>query len=120
MNKSIKIASRSGTKACLQRGRDNTRIFWKEDYTQIIINFCYNANMNSIKHIENALKELDDEVQKLLLDWNIPLNEKDNIMLPILQQKKVLTQTLEDLTYLKENPPTPNQPCGISKYRDDN
>jgi hypothetical protein len=75
--------------------------------------------MNSIKHIENALKELDDEVQALLLNWDIPLNEKDNIMLPILQQKKVLTQTLEDLTYLKNNPPKPNQPCGISKYRKD-
>lgn len=75
--------------------------------------------MNSIKHIENALKELDDEVQKILLDWDIPLNEKDNLMLPILQQKKVLTQTFEDLTYLKNNPPKQNQPCGISKYRND-
>ncbi|MDQ7042692.1 MAG: hypothetical protein Q9M40_14030 [Sulfurimonas sp.] len=75
--------------------------------------------MNSIKHINNALKELDDEVQTILLNWNIPLNEKDNLMLPILQQKKVLTQTLEDLTYLKEHPPTPNQPCGISKLRED-
>ncbi len=74
---------------------------------------------NSIKHIENALKDLDDGVQKILLNWDIPLNEKDNLMLPILQQKKVLTQTLEDLTYLKEHPPTPNQPCGISKYRND-
>jgi len=74
--------------------------------------------MNSIKHIENALKELDDEVQEILLDWEIPLNEKDNLMLPILQQKKVLTQTLEDLIYLKEHPPAPNQPCGISKHRD--
>ena len=75
--------------------------------------------MNSIKHIENALKELDAEVQTILLDWSIPLNEKDNLMLPILQQKRVLTQTFEDLTYLKENPPKQNQPCGISKYRDD-
>jgi len=75
--------------------------------------------MNSIKHIENVLKELDDEVQALLLNWDIPLNEKDNIMLPILQQKKVLAQTLEDLTYLKENPPKLNQACGISKYRED-
>ena len=74
---------------------------------------------NSIKHIENALKDLDDEVQKILLNWDIPLNEKDNLMLPILQQKRVLSQTLEDLTYLKEHPPTPNQPCGISKYRND-
>lgn len=75
--------------------------------------------MNSIKHIDNALKELDDEVQKILLNWDIPLNEKDNLMLPILQQKKVLSQTLEDLTYLKDNPPKLNQPCGISKYRED-
>ena len=75
--------------------------------------------MNSIIHINNALQELDDEVQKILLNWDIPLNEKDNIMLPILQQKKVLAQTLEDLTYLKNNPPSPNQACGISKYRQD-
>jgi len=75
--------------------------------------------MNSIKHIQNALYELDAEVQKILQDWSIPLNEKDNLMLPILQQKRVLTQALEDLTYLKENPPKPNQPCGISKYRED-
>jgi len=75
--------------------------------------------MNSIKHIEDALKELDDEVQKILLDWSIPLNEKDNLMLPILQQKKVLSKTLEDLTYLKNNPPKQNQACGISKYRDE-
>jgi len=75
---------------------------------------------NSIKHIKNALQDLDAEVQKILLDWGIPLNEKDNLMLPILQQKKVLVQTLEDLEYLKAHPPKPNQPCGISKYRDDN
>lgn len=74
--------------------------------------------MNSIKHIQNALGELDSEVQTILQDWSIPLNEKDNLMLPILQQKRVLTQTLEDLTYLKNNPPKPNQPCGISKYRE--
>ncbi|QOP42186.1 hypothetical protein [Sulfurimonas marina] len=75
--------------------------------------------MNSINHIKKALKELDEEVEKILLDWDIPLNEKDNLMLPILQQKKVLTQTLEDLEYLRDNPPTPNQPCGISKYREE-
>ncbi|MEJ2373332.1 MAG: hypothetical protein P8Y22_02055 [Sulfurimonas sp.] len=76
--------------------------------------------MNSITHVKNALSELDSEVEKILTDWSIPLNEKDNLMLPILQQKKVLSQTLEDLEYLRDNPPTPNQPCGISKYRDDN
>jgi len=75
--------------------------------------------MNSIKHINNALSDLDKEVQTILIDWSIPLNEKDNLMLPLLQQKRVLTQTLEDLTYLKENPPKKNQACGISKYRED-
>ncbi|MBA1438778.1 MAG: hypothetical protein FAF05_07340 [Epsilonproteobacteria bacterium] len=74
---------------------------------------------NSILHVKNALADLDTEVQKILTDWSIPLNEKDNLILPILQQKKVLSQTLEDLEYLKANPPTPNQPCGISKYRQD-
>ena len=73
--------------------------------------------MKSIKHIDNAIKELDDEVQKILADWDIPLNEKDNLMLPILLQKKVLDQTKKDLQYLKENPPSPNQACGISKHR---
>jgi hypothetical protein len=75
--------------------------------------------LNSIQHIQNALGELDAEVQKILLNWDLPLNEKDNLMLPLLQQKKVLTQTLEDLEYLRDNPPTPNQPCGISKFRED-
>jgi hypothetical protein len=75
--------------------------------------------MNSIKHVQKALDELDLEVQEILKNWDIPMNEKDNLMLPILQQKKVLTQTLEDLKYLRDNPPSPNQACGISKYRED-
>lgn len=75
--------------------------------------------MNSIKHIENALADLDKEVQDILSNTSMALNEKDNFMLPLLQQKRVLTQTLEDLKYLQENPPTPNQPCGISKYREE-
>jgi len=75
--------------------------------------------MNSIKHIQNALAELDTEVEKILLNWDLALNEKDNLMLPLLREKKVLEQTLEDLKYLRDNPPKPNQPCGISKYRED-
>ena len=75
--------------------------------------------MKSIEYIKQALAELDAEVQITLLNMKLSLKEKDNIMLPLLHQKKVLAQTLEDLTYLKEHPPTPNQPCGISKYRED-
>ena len=75
--------------------------------------------MNSIKHVNNALKDLDKAVEEILLDMSLPMNEKDNRMLVLLQQKRVLSKTLEDLTYLKNNPPKPNQACGISKYRDD-
>ncbi len=75
--------------------------------------------MKSIEHIKNALKDLDSEVESILLNISLSLQEKDNVMLPLLQQKRVLTQTLKDLEYLKANPPKPNQPCGISKYRED-
>ena len=74
---------------------------------------------NSIKHIKNALSDLDEEMEKIVMNLTLSLQEKDNLMLPILLQKKVLKQTLEDLEYLRDNPPPPNQPCGISKYRND-
>ncbi len=80
----------------------------------------YNAAMKSIEHVKNALQDLNTEVETILSDWSINLTEKDNLMLPLLQQKRVLEQTLKDLQYLKDNPPTPNQPCGISKHRQDN
>lgn len=67
--------------------------------------------MKSITFIEDALKSLDDEVQALLLNMSISLTEKDDLMLPLLQQKRVLTQTLEDLNYLKANPPAKGGPC---------
>ena len=74
---------------------------------------------NSIKHIKNALSDLDKEMEGVVMNLTLSLQEKDNLMLPILLEKKVLKQTLEDLEYLKANPPAPNQPCGISKYRND-
>lgn len=76
--------------------------------------------MKPIEHIKNALSDLDAEVQSILMDMKLNLTQKDNAMLPLLQQQKVLKQTLEDLEYLEAHPPTPNQPCGISKYREDN
>ncbi|MBD3800596.1 MAG: hypothetical protein IE886_03925 [Campylobacterales bacterium] len=75
--------------------------------------------MKPIEHVKNALSDLDKEVQAILMDMKLNLTQKDNAMLPLLQQQKVLKQTLEDLEYLEAHPPTPNQPCGISKYRED-
>ena len=74
---------------------------------------------NSIRHIQNALGDLDKEMEGIVMNLTLSLQEKDNLMLPILLEKKVLKQTLEDLEYLQANPPSPNQPCGISKYRND-
>ena len=75
--------------------------------------------MKPIEHVKNALADLDKAVEAILMDMKLNLTQKDNAMLPLLQQQKVLKQTLEDLEYLEAHPPTPNQPCGISKYRND-
>ena len=75
--------------------------------------------MKSIKHIQSALNEVDADIQAILMDFTISLTDKDNKMLPLVREAKVLKQTLEDLTYLEANPPALNQPCGISKYRED-
>jgi len=74
---------------------------------------------NSIKHIQNAINELDKEMEKIVMDFSLSLKDKDNLMLPIVLEKKILTQAIEDLEYLKANPPAKDQPCGISKYRED-
>lgn len=78
---------------------------------------CIIPFMKPIEHVKHALSDLDSEVQNILMDMKRNLTEKDNAMLPLLRQQKVLKQTLEDLEYLEAHPPTPNQPCGISKYR---
>lgn len=79
----------------------------------------YNRTMKAITHIQAALAELDEEVQTIIMNPKFSLNEKDNLMLPLLQQKRVLQQALEDLTWLKEHPPAPQSGCGMSRYRED-
>ncbi len=75
--------------------------------------------MKAITHIENALKEIDEEVQAIVMNPKLSLNDKDDLMLPLVRQKRVLQQTLEDLTYLKEHPPTQKGGCGMARYRED-
>ena len=75
--------------------------------------------MNAIKHIEAALKEIDEEVNALLMDTKMSLTDKDEKMLPLVQQKRVLKQTLEDLSYLRDNPPTQQGGCGMARHRQD-
>ena len=73
----------------------------------------------SVVHIENAIKDLDKEMEGIVMNFALSLQEKDNVMLPLVLEKKILTQAIEDLKYLEANPPKKNQPCGISKYREE-
>lgn len=76
--------------------------------------------MISLTHIEAALEAVDAEVKALLYNLSLSLNEKDEKMLPLLRESKVLKQTYEDLCYLRDNPPTSTAGCKAGTYRDDN
>jgi hypothetical protein len=73
--------------------------------------------MKSLEYIQMALDELDKEAQECLMDTALDMTAKNEKMLPLLQQKRVLQQTKEDLTYLKENPPSNAGECTMYKQR---
>jgi hypothetical protein len=76
-------------------------------------------SMVSITHIEAALAAVDAEVKALLYNQSLSLNEKDEKMLPLLRESKVLKQAHEDLCYLRDNPPSSPSGCKAGSYRDD-
>ena len=73
--------------------------------------------MKSIEYIQMALDELDKEVESYVMDLNMDMTSKNEKMLPLLQQKRVLEQTKQDLVYLKEHPPTNAGECTMYKQR---
>ena len=73
--------------------------------------------MTSIEYIQLALDSLDKEVEECLMNLTMDMTSKNEIMLPLLQQKRVLGQTKEDLIYLKENPPSNAGECTMWKQR---
>lgn len=73
--------------------------------------------MKSIEYVQMALDALDKEVEGYLMDLNMDMTTKNAKMLPLLQQKRVLEQTKEDLIYLKENPPSDAGACTMYKHR---
>ncbi len=75
--------------------------------------------MISITHLEAALEAVDAEVKALLYNQSMSLNEKDEKMLPLLRESKVLKQAYEDLCYLRDNPPTSTTGCKAGQYRED-
>lgn len=75
--------------------------------------------MISLTHLETALEAVDSEVKALLYNQSMSLNEKDEKMLPLLRESKVLKQAYEDLCYLRDNPPTSTTGCKAGQYRED-
>ena len=75
--------------------------------------------MVSLTHIEAALAAVDAEIKALLYNQSLSLNEKDEKMLPLLRESKVLKQTHEDLCYLRDNPPSSPNGCKAGNYRED-
>lgn len=73
--------------------------------------------MISLTHIETALAAIDAEVNALLYDQSLSLSEKDEKMLPLLRESKVLKQAHEDLCYLRDNPPSAPSGCKAGNYR---
>jgi hypothetical protein len=72
--------------------------------------------MVSLTHIEAALAAIDAEVKALLYNQSLSLSEKDEKMLPLLRESKVVKQTYEDLCYLRDNPPSAPGGCKAGQY----
>lgn len=75
--------------------------------------------MVSLPHLEAALTAIDTEIKALLYNQSLSLNEKDEKMLPLLRESKVLKQAHEDICYLRDNPPSSPTGCKAGSYRED-
>lgn len=75
--------------------------------------------MLSLPHLEAALTAIDTEIKALLYNQSLSLNEKDEKMLPLLRESKVLKQAHEDICYLRDNPPSSPTGCKAGSYRED-
>lgn len=61
--------------------------------------------MLAMTHIMHALKTLDTEVMQLLNDQSLGQNDKDQAMIVLKEQKKILDEALAKLEALKKSPP---------------
>ena len=75
--------------------------------------------MKPIEHIDNAIADLDKEIESILMNIKLSLTQKDDVMFPISQQKRILVQTKEDLQYLLDNPAPLGGPCKPGQIRQD-
>ncbi len=75
--------------------------------------------MVSLTHLEAALAAVDSEIKAILYNQSLSLTEKDEKMLPLLRESKVLKQTHEDLSYLRDNPPPPLNGCKVGREKEE-
>jgi hypothetical protein len=75
--------------------------------------------MVSLTHLEAALAAVDSEIKAILYNQSLSLTEKDEKMLPLLRESKVLKQTHEDLCYLRDNPPAPPSGCKVGRGKEE-
>jgi len=75
--------------------------------------------MISIPHLEAALAAIDAEIKAILYNQSLSLSEKDEKMLPLLRENKVLKQAHEDICYLRDNPPSSPIGCKAGSYREE-
>lgn len=73
--------------------------------------------MVSLTHLEAALAAVDSEVKAHLYNQSLSLTEKDEKILPLLRESKVLKQAYEDLCYLRDNPPSAPSGCKVGQFR---
>jgi hypothetical protein len=68
-------------------------------------------------YVKLAIDDITAEVKKILEDQSKSLTEKDNLIFPFVQQKKVLQQTLEDLDFLENRKIEESTTCKMSSFR---
>ena len=73
--------------------------------------------MVSLTHIEAALSAVDSEIKAILYNEALSLSHKDEMMLPLLRESKVLKQAHEDLCYLRDNPPSSPEGCKVGRAK---
>ena len=72
--------------------------------------------MKPQEYVKQALEDITQDVKDILMDSAKSLTEKDNLIFPYLQQKRVLKQTLEDLDFLAERKLEQTTTCKMSQY----
>jgi len=68
--------------------------------------------------MDNYLKDLEVEMMKIVSDESIPLTEKNKLMAPIADQKKVIVYGKKALLNIKNK--TYKAECGMSAHSLDN